>query len=642
MRLFLTFTFERSVLQAVSWYRSTAARGILLGASLGTALPPASYAFEKEPRREGATGVGTMKLKAVIFCGACLVTAAVESRQRLWVAAHTGDLDTVRAELAKGADVNQPLESMEVVNGNGMSRALTTGATPLMAAIAENHPEIVKTLVAHGADLARGDDEGLAPMHCAIGPYDEIFETFVEAVLASAADPRALVNAVGQGVTPLQRAIVYGSERMLRWLLDMGADPAAPGHHSSKLPSHAFRMWKVIDETMNMHKDLVEGMRMIDILLDSGLDIDTPGRGGRTALGFACDIERRDFIGFIVSRGADVSLAQECEPHLGFIINVANIVEEGRIPRERLEMVFTLLRKDPWPLHTASQDEDDGDVIEILLALGYGPHINTPSDCCGVQPLHVAAKFGKTAVAAALLRAGADVNAVATRGSKISKYNGQRPLDIAREFARTGVADLLARHGGTVNGEDLRRQRSPLDDPLPDLDLMLMESNDHDASHAVSEAIKNGDPNYEYGFENGGVKEPASVLHAAAQQGYVEAVRELLRLGADTKALFRAPDRGWVTPLHVAAQSGRARIVEILVQDGDVDIDTLSADNATALCIAVDRGFVRTTQSLLSLGASPNVDCWGEGASLLFAKKAIIVEKLVRHGADRRSCCARD
>ena len=77
-------------------------------ASLGTALLPASYAFEKEPRRERATGVGTMKLAAVIFCGACLVTAAVESRQRLWVAAHTGDLDTVRAELAKGADVNQP------------------------------------------------------------------------------------------------------------------------------------------------------------------------------------------------------------------------------------------------------------------------------------------------------------------------------------------------------------------------------------------------------------------------------------------------------------------------------------------------------------------------------------------------------
>ena len=135
-----------------------------------------------------------------------------------------------------------------------------------------------------------------------------------------------------------------------------------------------------------------------------GLDVDTPGRNGRTALGFACDAERRDFIGFIVSRGADPAPAsEECEPYSDFIDRVENVVAdsvaEGRFPRERLEMVFTLLRKDPWPLHTASEDEEDGDVIEILLALGYA--IDAPSECCGVQPLHCAAKSGHTAVATA-------------------------------------------------------------------------------------------------------------------------------------------------------------------------------------------------------------------------------------------------
>ena len=86
-------------------------------------------------------------------------------RQKLWVAAHTGDLDTVRAELAKGADVNQPLESSTVLPYG--SRGLGPGATPLMAALAEEHLEVVKVLVANGADLARGSDKGMTPMHLA-------------------------------------------------------------------------------------------------------------------------------------------------------------------------------------------------------------------------------------------------------------------------------------------------------------------------------------------------------------------------------------------------------------------------------------------------------------------------------------------
>ena len=59
---------------------------------------------------------------------------------------------------------------------------------------------------------------------------------------------------------------------------------------------------------------------------------------------------------------------------------------------------------------------------EILLALGYA--IDAPSDCCGTQPLHVAAKYGKTAVATALA-AQWDVR-VATGGYQTSDYDGQR------------------------------------------------------------------------------------------------------------------------------------------------------------------------------------------------------------------------
>ena len=130
----------------------------------------------------------------------------------LWMAAYAGDLDTVRAELAEGADVNQPLDSSARGLRQYETRELAPGATPLMAALAEEHLEIVKVLVANGADLARGSDKGMTPMHIAATGSDEIFETFAEVVLASAADPRALINAAApghNGMTPLHQVVMY-------------------------------------------------------------------------------------------------------------------------------------------------------------------------------------------------------------------------------------------------------------------------------------------------------------------------------------------------------------------------------------------------------------------------------------------------
>ena len=191
---------------------------------------------------------------------------------------------------------------------------------------------------------------------------------------------------------------------------------------------------------------------VIDIALSRGNDVDEPGDAGKTALGIACAAGRKDIIGYLASRGADpVRASTDCTPYLAFIASVM-VVADGRFSRMRLDAVVDRLQ-DPWPLHSASQDDDDDDddddAILPLLTLGYA--IDAPSDCCSVQPLHVAAKFGRTAVAAALLRAGADVNALATQGSKMSYHDGDRPLDIAREYDSTGVADLLVRHGGKTH-----------------------------------------------------------------------------------------------------------------------------------------------------------------------------------------------
>ena len=627
------------MLQAVSWYRSTAARGILLGASLGTALLPASYAFEKESRRERATGVGTMKLAAVIFCGACLVTAAVESRQRLWVAAYEGDLDTVRAELAKGADVNQPLESNTRGVLEGRSSALATGATPLMGAIMGERPEVVKVLVAHGADLAARDDKGWTPMHCVIGQGDadegqEMFDIFSELVSAHAADPRALINAPApgaSGATPLHHAVFYGSKREIRWLLDMGGDPAALAAQNRALPSYALDIWLSMPK-LGFDRNKIEGMAIIDILLGAGLDVDMPGAAGRTALATACLFKRPDVVGLFASRGADPARASKyCYPYRDLIGRVAAVVAEGRFSRAHLDDALVWL-DDTDALHSVSEDDDGEDLIEPLLALGYT--VDAFSECCGVQPLHIAAKYGNTAVAEVLLRVGADVNAVATRGSKTSDDEGQRPLDIALEVGNSEVAALLVRHGGTINLEGLsawQRQGSTLDDPLPPSLATSLDESESMALSVISNeiaAVGIQQAMLESG-ELERVRLPSqSVLHLAVLHSYGGAVRDLLKLGALPAAV-----KDGSTPLHEAARSGRASMVEILAQNG-ADVDTLSAKNETALCVAVDRGYVRTTKAFLRLGANPNVVCHEGHTPLIVARKASIVDALIQHGAD--------
>ena len=135
-----------------------------------------------------------------------------------------------------------------------------------------------------------------------------------------------------------------------------------------------------------------------------------------------------------------------------------------------------------------------------------------------------------------------------------------------------------------------------------------------------------------------------SVLRLAVMHGYVDAVRDLLRLGAIPAAVHE----DGTTPLHRAAEYGRARIVEMLVQDGGADVDTLSAKNETALCVAVAIEHVRTTKAFLRLGANPNVVCHSsvtrktnyetvsghEGHPPLFYAGKIITDELLRHGAD--------
>jgi ankyrin repeat protein len=155
----------------------------------------------------------------------------------------------------------------------------------------------------------------------------------------------------------------------------------------------------------------------------------------------------------------------------------------------------------------------------------------------------------------------------------------------------------------------------------------------------------------------------ATPLHAAAQRGLPEVVRVLIRRGATVNA--RRPDRrdtplhfaasaavagllieggaevealDWSSrsPLHWAAQFGRADVAEVLIRSG-AQVDRPEADGATPLHWAAQEGHPEVIQLLLGQGARPDVPD-GHGRTPLhraaWRGQAAAIEELLRAGAD--------
>ena len=80
-----------------------------------------------------------------------------------------------------------------------------------------------------------------------------------------------------------------------------------------------------------------------------------------------------------------------------------------------------------------------------------------------------------------------------------------------------------------------------------------------------------------------------TALHWAAETGNIELAQVLVTAGANTSAVTR---RGSHTPLHVAARAGRGAVVKALL-DAGADANAKTSSGATALHQAAGAGSLR-------------------------------------------------
>jgi len=240
-------------------------------------------------------------LSVMVFGYACwyAVDRATLGR-RLLAAAESGDCGQARALLERGAYVGFAAPLGSVGNGN-----------PLTAAAYAHHPDMIRLLVASGADPNSGGatgsplvgEEGGPPLYVASWrDADPGGGETVRALLDCGADPCYRPDPLVP--SPLEEAAMHAAREQVRALLDAGA-PADARSPQGRTPL----MLACVSGAIHAeHTDPGRVADVVRMFLEAGADPNAPGPQERTALHCAADSGSRSAVGELLAWGADPSL----------------------------------------------------------------------------------------------------------------------------------------------------------------------------------------------------------------------------------------------------------------------------------------------------------------------------------------------
>jgi ankyrin repeat protein len=230
-------------------------------------------------------------------------------------AAREGDLESARALIDAGANVNQPSEY---------------GWTPLLTAVNNRNYQLARLLVDRGADVNLANKGGWTPLYLATdnrniegGDYpvpkpDMDHLELIQLLLEKGANPNARIKDntltrtiftmqwfLEDGATPFIRASQSSDTELMKLLLKYGADPKVATNFGDTALTAAGGIGWVPGVTYERSpKENVEAIRL---LLDLGVDPNAANNDGRTALMGAAMKGRNDAVLLLVERGADLA-----------------------------------------------------------------------------------------------------------------------------------------------------------------------------------------------------------------------------------------------------------------------------------------------------------------------------------------------
>jgi len=361
-------------------------------------------------------------IERLLKAGADANAVSTEGETALMTVARTGVVEAAKVLLDHGANVD--------------AREEWHGQTALMWAVDEQHPAMVKELIAHGADVNAVSN---------VNKWER----------QNTAEPREKWLPLG-GLTPLLFAARQGCVECEQILLDAGANVNTTDPDGIS---------PVLMAIINGHYDAA------GYLLNKGADPNLADETGRTALFSAVDfntipvsnrpspkvidnqLTSLDLIKLLLEKGANVNAQlKKQQPY--------------RVKLDRGD--DTMLTTGTTPLLRAAKAADVA-AMRLLLAKGADPKLATRA---GITPLMAAAGLGskeedttgrfKTEPEAIeaiqlCLDAGVDINA--------ANGQGQTALHAAALKGYDKVVQFLADHGANLSAKD-KQGKTPLDAAL--------------------------------------------------------------------------------------------------------------------------------------------------------------------------------
>lgn len=470
--------------------------------------------------------------------------------------------------------------------------AFAQQSTAFIAAARDGDSTAVLELLPRIEDLNEPGADGTAALHWLVHRNDL---QSVRALISAGAD---VSLATRYGVTALELAAAQGNAEMIRLLADAGADPNGVDAKG---------------ETMLMAAVESGSIAAVNALVELGADVNaTDPHYSQTALMIAAYGGSARTIDALVAAGANVDATTRIGPEPDWIL-----------PNSRPGFSFGV------------------GIIRGGLPADRGMRPFQPG---GMSALHFAARDGHTAAAAALLNAGAEIDAV--------EANGITPLLMAISNNRVDTARMLLERSAAINIQDWYG-RSPLwsavnvrnlylhnqtfahvvdREPLLELVRLLL-------GHGAEPDVRTNQspPVRDFLLSITGTLEwvdftGQTPFLTAALAGDVTVMRLLLEHGADP----HIPTFGGTTPLMAAAginwvvsqtytESPESLLAAVrLCAELGMDVNAVNSMGLTALHGAANRGSNEIIEYLVSEGArldvtdneGRNVLDWADGVFL--------------------------
>ncbi|GIL45586.1 hypothetical protein Vafri_2788 [Volvox africanus] len=183
---------------------------------------------------------------------------------------------------------------------------------------------------------------------------------------------------------------------------------------------------------------------------------------------------------------------------------------------------------------------EKGNLEAVKMLLRCGANVNG-KNVVGATALHAASTDGHAEVLTVLLEAGAQVEVI--------KQGGRTPLHVAAIGGHEAAVRVLLKAGANKDAAD--------DEGKTPMYLAVGNNDKTDVVRVLLEANINKDCRTKNGF---------AIMHSAALKGNDDIIRLLLQAGLDPNPV--APGERAITPLHMAAEQGKAAAIRALAKGG--------------------------------------------------------------------------